>query len=168
MFNLHRQRRGKPLEDQEQTKEKVSRKPIKPGTRFGSCVILRQVQTPPGKIHRHYEYQCDCGTIGVRQSNLLKLKNSCGCLKGNKKHGHTAAGKQSLTYQTWRSVRGRCSGNGIKICKQWEDFEVFLADMGKRPGPEYSLKRIDNSRRYFPDNCYWAPISRRRKALIFP
>jgi hypothetical protein len=47
-------------------------------------------------------------------------------------------------------------GRGIMVCPRWTEFSLFLADMGIRPGIEYSLERIDNDGQYAKDNCKWA------------
>lgn len=48
---------------------------------------------------------------------------------------------------------------GITVCESWQGpqgFENFLADMGPRPGPEYTLERRKNDLGYFKENCVWA------------
>ena len=53
---------------------------------------------------------------------------------------------------------GNACYTDVKICKRWEEFENFLADMGECPAG-YSLDRINNKKEYSPSNCRWVPLS---------
>jgi hypothetical protein len=49
---------------------------------------------------------------------------------------------------------------GIKVCDEWRaDFLAFFRHIGPKPGPEYSVDRIDNDGNYEPGNVRWATRS---------
>lgn len=81
---------------------------------------------------------------------------------GGIKHGEGRRGRKTAEYNTWVRMRSRCNspkdriyslygGRGIKICERWNDYENFLADMGRRPDG-HSLDRIDCNGDYEPKN----------------
>lgn len=71
-------------------------------------------------------------------------------------------------YNAWNNIKSRCNnqnhpqrkdygGRGITVCDRWiNSFEDFVADVGRSPGPEYSIDRKDNSKGYEPGNVRWA------------
>jgi hypothetical protein len=84
------------------------------------------------------------------------------------KHGGSRGGLPE--YATWKSIKQRCNnpkdenypdygGRGIKLCDRWNDFAVFLADVGPRP-KGHSLDRYpDKDGNYEPGNIRWATQS---------
>jgi hypothetical protein len=121
---------------------------------------------------RKWRCRCVCGGITYVLANNLVRHNtrSCGCLRGRfnrrvlRKHG--AAG--TPTYHVWVNIKTRCQNEknpnfakygakGVTLCKRWQKFENFLADMGERPSPDHTIERRENKKGYTPDNCCWIP-----------
>lgn len=82
-------------------------------------------------------------------------------------HGHTRGRTTTPEFRTWLAMRQRCNyvhsakyarygGRGIKVCKRWESFENFLADMGPRPAEKTLDRYPDRNGNYEPSNCRWA------------
>jgi hypothetical protein len=160
---------------------------IKFGDRYNRLTIIEETKKhilPNGKKRRQFICKCDCGTIKTFVLNDLtnNKTKSCGCLNNRLKNGSTINGKRTNEYNIWNSMKQRCNnpnmsnykyygGRGIKVCDRWiNSYNNFLEDMGMKPGPEYSIDRINNDGDYEPSNCKWSTaseqIKNRRKKIL--
>lgn len=47
-------------------------------------------------------------------------------------------------------------GRGIKVCKEWADFEIFVKDMEADYKKGLWIDRVDNEGEYSKGNCRWS------------
>lgn len=141
------------------------------GKRFGTLLVLRRHGSDNHK-KRTWFCRCDCGRTTISLgTNLVKPFRPtrscrlCSYTRGGIKH-RQHGGSGTTEYVIWKNMRQRCTnprtpafeyygGRGIEICKRWNKFENFLADMGPRPAG-LSIERKNNSGNYEPSNCIWA------------
>ncbi len=147
------------------------------GQRFGRLLVecrINSANRAKSGTSREICWQClcDCGKQKtVKSSNLRRgLVKSCGCLRVSIAHSlsYKHGKRHTKEYATFTQMKQRCNnpssaswknygGRGISYDPRWENFEVFLEDVGVAPGKEYSLDRYpDNNGNYEPGNVRWA------------
>lgn len=115
--------------------------------------------------------ECTCGVVKfVWQGNLRNgHTTSCGCrihaANKHSTHGATRGGRVAPEYRSYSHARARCQnandpkypwygGRGIEF--RFSRFEDFLEEVGEKPGPGYSIDRVNNNGHYERGNIRWA------------
>ena len=148
------------------------------GQRFGMLRVVERAGSQNRK--RTWHCVCDCGGNTITTTGNLNSGNSesCGCekrdawVRARTTHGQSSREKRTRVYAAWANMLNRCTnpadakyprwgGRGIKVCKRWETFENFYADMGDPPDG-YSLDRINNDGDYKLSNCRWTDVITQR------
>lgn len=132
------------------------------GSTIGQLTVLKRL---PGKGRARYLCLCSCGTQKEIAGDGLHAETvkSCGCfnVESHSTHGMS----RSAEYNIWRGMWKRCTNpkdagyfryKDKAPPEEWRDFAIFLAHIGLRPGPEYSIDRVDNKKPYGPGNVRWA------------
>lgn len=135
------------------------------GHRYGHLLVIASADTARRRFGS-WMCRCDCGkTKEVTGARLhAGSVKSCGCSAHPKLHD----GAGSSEYRCWINMKQRCynpkdlsypdyGGRGITVFPGWKNnFVSFLKAVGKKPGPSYSLDRINVNGHYAPGNVRWA------------
>lgn len=147
------------------------------GQRFDHLLVLELVEVTPAR-GALWRCRCDCGGEVIKPTRELKrgawTQRCAECTAKAPRcfrHGETG----TPTYRLWQRMRERCSdprrrfhhGKGIRVCAEWEDYEVFrdwaLANGFRRDADaayadRLAIDRIDPRGHYEPGNCRFITV----------
>lgn len=138
---------------------------IEKGQEIFNWTVVSEVFKEGG---RRYVW-CICRLCAQRKRvayDNLKSGGSRSCLACRQRANEHGMYK-TPEYSAWHQMWFRCTnpkskdyhnygGRGINVFPLWRDFRAFYSYVGSKPGPEYSLSRIDNEGDYAPGNVEWA------------
>lgn len=145
---------------------------IEVGKKYYNLTVLRRVDDyvdKTGKHRKRYLCQCDCGKQKVLIYYAIgKTTKSCGCIQkgSNVVHGQS----KTRLHHIWKNMRQRCNNpnnpsykyygaKGVKICAEWDSFEVFQEWALKNGYKEdLTIERKNVYGNYEPSNCEWIPF----------
>ena len=154
------------------------------GKRFGKWTVVGDVGERSKSGDVKWLCQCECGNQSLVTTYKLRSGRSSGCktchmrLMGKLSPAqfkviHGLYGTKE--YNAWIEMKRRClnpnatsypwyGARGIKVCDKWlNDPVAFIEYIGKAPGREYSIDRINNNGDYEPGNVRWATKSQQAK-----
>jgi hypothetical protein len=120
--------------------------------------------------NREWFCKCKCGIVIKVKSSYLSVNRPhhghCP-LRIQRRGGRKTHGEAHKTpeWAAYARAKNRCNnptnasyprygGRGIEFL--FNSYEEFLNDIGRRPTPQHSLDRIDNSKNYEKGNVQWA------------
>ncbi len=139
------------------------------GKKFGRLTVI-QLSNFNDRRKSRWICECSCGNVTQVVGHNLSggHSKSCGCLRQEsvKRSCTTHNMTRKKTWNIWCNMKQRCNNRnnnnynryglrGIKICRRWDKFENFYADLGDRPKGK-TLDRKDNNKGYNKSNCRWA------------
>ena len=132
------------------------------GTKIGFVQIIRALERQKRK-GTLWLCKCECGNTFSALGSALKDSGetaSCGCHKAavarqtgklQAKHGQATNFERPVEYTAWGTARYR---NKI-VAPEFDDFEQFLAIVGRRPSDEHRLVIVDKAIGFVPGNVEW-------------
>lgn len=146
---------------------------------FGRLKVLAKSNGPFPRTY--WICLCACGRVKrIRGSHLQQGKIlSCGCLVYENFHGSRKTHGKSKTriHRIWTAMRKRCynptyesfhryGGRGIAVCREWDSFEKFYADMGEAYRDGLTLDRVEYNGNYCKENCRWATMKEQNRNRV--
>lgn len=146
------------------------------GCRFGGLTVLTKLGTSPIRCSTLWVVTCDCGKKAEVAGYQLYSggKKSCGCRTHPKFRKYSRDVRKDPEYIIWKGMRARVlnkqhtsysryGGRGVTVDPAFDNYEVFLAAVGRRPSSKAWLERKDNSKGYIPGNVEWATPSQQAR-----